>query len=266
MFHFIGDAGIDYYKVENEKLLGGCSLNCATHFKRNSKAQASLYFPTISNNKKLSSHLKNEGIFSHPFKRDGDYPRQDIEILDTGEKNFTHYHPGVLEDFQFTENEFNMISKIDGPIICPLYEQIMPIINQVIRANKKAKYIFDFQDANDFNHEFERILPYLKIADLSQFGLKKEDTLLKRKIHQFASKYKKNLIITQGASEIIFYDKGDQSIVYPEEMVEAVVDSTGAGDAFLGSFLAFSCEHSMKVAIEKASSYAATIILKKGSI
>ena len=53
---------------------------------------------------------------------------------------------------------------------------------------------------------------------------------------------------------------------YHPRILESVVDSTGAGDSFIGAFLAFFQSMTMDEAIKKSAAYAATTLKHHGSI
>ena len=88
MITFIGDVGLDYYVKQDQYLLGGCALNVATHFKRNSQAQATLISPSsLEANDQIEKHCSDLGIKTIPLKRNGPLPCQKIELDENGEKN-----------------------------------------------------------------------------------------------------------------------------------------------------------------------------------
>ncbi|MFG1591900.1 carbohydrate kinase family protein [Halobacteriovorax sp. CON-3] len=251
MYTFIGDAGFDDYTSVHERHLGGCSLNVATHFMRNSNSKATLIYPAASDGQVIINHCQKEGIQAVPLFREGKTPVQFIETLESGEKNFTEYKSGVLENFQFTKEELQLIKELEGHIVCPLYSQILPFVDQLIEAKPRAKFIFDFHDAQGF--EIEK---YLKVAELALFGLTPSHDL-EFYLREFVKAHKISVLITRSAGEISFFNK-NESISYTPQPVDVVIDSTGAGDAFLGAYLAHKN-------LEKASHYAKSILSVRGA-
>ncbi|MFG1485164.1 PfkB family carbohydrate kinase [Halobacteriovorax sp. RZ-1] len=251
MYTFIGDAGFDDYTSVHERHLGGCSLNVATHFMRNSNSKATLIYPAASDGQVIINHCQKEGIQAVPLFREGKTPVQFIETLESGEKNFTEYKSGVLENFQFTKEELQLIKELEGHIVCPLYSQILPFVDQLIEAKPRAKFIFDFHDASEI--EIEK---YLKHASLAQFGL-----VTGHPLEDFLYDYVKNhdikILVTRGKDKISKLSEKQIENFSPIPLVP-VVDSTGAGDAFLGAFLALNN-------IEKASHYAKSILSVRGA-
>lgn len=254
MITFLGDAGIDHYIELNKKLLGGCALNAATHYARNSGLTANLIYPSSLDDQTIESHCKHEGINTVALRRKGKLPCQEITISSVGEKQFLNYHSGILENFILTENEIEIVAQIDGIIVAPLFKQTFPLIDQVVAVNTKASFYFDFHDCSDFEYDIEKISNYLEKCSFAQFGLSPRSMHLKEDL--IASG--KNILLTQGAEQIYCYMNSKES-VYTPKRVAAVIDSTGAGDAFLGAFLALN-------SLEQASDYAATVLTRIGSI
>ncbi len=266
MHYFIGDAGIDHYVQDDIHLLGGCSLNVATHFKRNTQLEATLLYPSSSANSLIEEHCRKEGINSYPLIRESELPCQEIDITPLGEKNFLTYHPGVIQDFIFTMKESEYLSNIKGIIICPLYEQILPFIDQVITLAPQCEFIFDFHDAQDFQKNINNILPYLSLSKLSLFGLGSDDQSLIEELREYALKSKGEVIITQGAQEIIYY-RNSETFKYRPTLIDKVIDSTGAGDSFLGAFLAGrALHHDPEQRLQNAALYSSSTLLKKGAL
>ncbi len=267
-FSFLGDAGLDHYILEDELLLGGCSLNVATHFKRNSESEkeALLIFPTIRNNP-IEAHCQREAITTHPLFREGELPCQKIGRLPNGEKDFIEYLSGVLHQFQFSSKEREMIAKLRGRIISPLFTQILPLIDQVLEINHSVDYIFDFHSAEDFAKDYDQLYPYLERCNMAQFGLSnnRDDQILKSKLIDHAKKSSTELLITEGSSEIYFYD-GESEYRFMPELMKDVVDTTGAGDSFLGAFLAKREMIPVQKALEEASLYTHQILSQRGSL
>ncbi|MAF78864.1 MAG: hypothetical protein CME60_11925 [Halobacteriovoraceae bacterium] len=266
MFNFVGDAGIDHYTVENLKTLGGCSLNVATHFKRNSGDKATLFYPSIIENQ-IREHCQKVGIEAFPLLRTGKVPTQHIEHDSQGEKKFTLYEPGVIENFQFSPEECSQLKTIEGALVIPLYSQILFFVDQVISIHPGPFY-FDFHDAVDFKKDFNQIRPYLERAHFAQFGLSQteKDNELKELLLNYAYNEKIQLLITSSHHEILYFDTQELHQFKPIKL-ERIVDSTGAGDAFLGAFLAsLSKKIPPRESLEQASLYTHKVLLKKGSL
>ncbi len=253
--YFIGDAGIDEYLNLEKNYLGGCSLNVAGHYRLCSKLETHLIFPTITNNP-IESYCEEIGITHYPLYRNGELPRQEIDIQESGEKIFVQYHPGVIEGFVLGHEEKLLLKKCDT-IVAPLFTQILPFIDQVIEVSD-SKFIFDFHDASDFNKDINEISKYLKHASMAQFGLTLKDENLKAQLVNKSIELGIELLITQGSDEIYYLDaKSNTEVRYTPTKIEKVFDSTGAGDSFLGAFLYYKQVTTIHDALAKASTYAA---------
>ncbi len=263
MFTFIGDAGIDFYSEQSLHLLGGCSLNVATHFKRNTSKPCTLIYPSSCENQLIETHCLREGISSSPFIRNKRLPSQEIKIQENGEKLFGPYQSEIFDQFVLEENEKLILNQLKGTIISPLYNQILPFIDQVIDQVASISFVFDFHSAEDFNKDFKKLYPYLKLSKLSFFGLNERDVTLKNQLLEYALTYKKEILITQGAQEILYCVAG-KTYTYSPIPLANVTDSTGAGDSFLGVFLA-SDDLMPELRLQKSSTYAKNTLTHLGA-
>ena len=264
-YYFLGDVGIDYYTRRDEKYLGGCSLNCCYHFFENNGKNGILIHPSNQSKDQdsINRFLVTKNIQSISLKRSGTLPTQLINNLDSGEKHYEKYTPGICEDLCLNKQELS-IFKEEGQIVSPVFEQILSLANQLITL--KNKYlIFDFMDCTDFDKSFRKIRKYAEHACLAFYGLTLNDKKLTKDITDFyLSTPEKCAIVTRGKDSILYFEKGQQYEHYPQVM-NNVVDSTGAGDAFIGSFLAYRQRTSIHEAIENAAKYATSVLHHYGS-
>jgi sugar/nucleoside kinase (ribokinase family) len=191
-------------------------------------------------------------------------PDGDRVFLDWNRRGVTDLHP-----IGFTEEEINYIKTYDvlalGRLACVSKETVKRLHN-----DHNISMCYDFHAA--FNHEdIEAIAPYIT------YGFFSCSHLTEDQIHDVLQKAVqlgcKIAIGTRGCYPIIAYD-GERFYKHEVTPVEAV-DALGAGDSFIGAFLAsylhedmgnLTDEERMKKALKMAADHAATVVVKEGSI
>lgn len=253
---FIGDIALDIYP--DKTLVGGCSLNGAVNasyiIKSNSlEGEIKLAGPTIDDSKTIDLYLKRFNIKRINFLRSGKVPKQFIKIKDNGEKDFYKYEEGLLRDFQLKDSEKKTLQGYKGIIVMPCYRQALSFNREVLKNLKDAYIVLDLFDLKDFNKDLNQASEFIKQADMINVGLDLNESELISQIQALD----KDILITLGENGSIFSSQGE---MYKCECrpVEHVIDSTGAGDTYLSTFLVnrmngSSIEQSMQAASIRAS-------------
>ncbi len=287
--HFIGDLGLDLYHIADDTnllvnkkyYLGGCSFNSAYHYQKVSKEGPNLFYLAPNNLTSFLSKEVTQKIFElknaikfYPLKGLLHYPLQEIEILENGEKNFIKYTSGICEDFDISQihDELNSLALIKPKdlVVMPVFSQFFKFNNLIFNhlEQREVSFILDFLDGEDFDKDFDRIMPYLKKASLSVFGLNMAkntfDHKLSDKLSYYASMNDIEVLITQSHHQIIYY-KNRKRYTYQPKKSENVIDTTGAGDSFLAAFIHYKSILTPIQALQRASEYAKLVVEQIGA-
>ncbi|MCC3860324.1 PfkB family carbohydrate kinase [Pseudemcibacter aquimaris] len=265
----VGDLGVDRYMPENKLLPGGITGNFTRQarrvFKPDDQIQLISAIGTDEEEAAVALAAVNQpGIESHITFYEGKTPVQYIEIHDDGEKNFTKYEKGVLENFEINAAQEELIYEADL-VMTPVYHQITNVFAEVLSIQTDAIIAVDFSDFST-DPDFELLEDASEHFDIGFFGLKKSQTDLIEKLEQFALDKNILVVITLGEDgSIAFYDGA--MISQDAKPVPTVIDTTGAGDAFAAGFLSrLSIDNDIQASLEKGSEIAAETIQHLGSV
>lgn len=260
---FIGDIALDIYP--DKTLVGGCSLNGAVNasyiIKRDRlNGEVLLAGPTVYDSQTIDSYLKLFNLNRVNFLRSGEVPRQFIKIKTNGEKDFYKYEVGVLKNFMLQNSEKEFLQSYKGIVVMPCYEQAFSFNREVLSNLKDAYIVLDLFDLHDFNKDLNQANEFIQQADMISVGLDTNETEL---IHQLLC-HEKELLITLGENGSIFSSQGE-AFKCESRPVKHVVDSTGAGDTYLSTFLVHRINgRSIESSMQAASIRAAEVVQQIG--
>ncbi len=264
----VGDMGVDRYMPENRLLPGGITGNFTRQARRCFAKEHEIHIVSaIGNDDESKVALKAisvPGIECHIHQIEGPTPTQFIEILKSGEKNFTRYDPGVLKDFSINEKQKQIMMDADL-IMTPVYWQIYNVFEKVMSIKMNGTVAVDFSDfATDPN--FDLIDRYANNIDIAFFGLSKEQTELIEKVKDICVEKNILAVITLGAGGSMAIN-GDHSFQMPAIAIDKIIDTTGAGDAFAAGFLScYMQDNDVEAALEKGAKVAAETIQQVGAV
>lgn len=228
MILFVGDVGIDCYQTsEGDKFFwGGCALNAWRAAKRASGAH------------KLLS-IKGESILAWPddLKSESSQwpssnkalPCQKLTVDETGERNFLNYELGALANLKFSES-WHPFFKDVKIVALPLYRETFELCLSLLKSPrlKDLKFALDLSTLSDFKGDVSFLTPYLERLFYVQSS--------QNKVNLDLPHYGIHHVVTHGEAPLqYFYRETEQTFKFPTAQV---VDSTGAGDCFFGTFLA----------------------------
>ncbi|MBT3983159.1 MAG: hypothetical protein HOE90_17530 [Bacteriovoracaceae bacterium] len=263
----VGDAGIDEYRNLSQSFVGGCSLNNAYHLTKdyNQLCQTSLFSPIGSDAsaERVLSFCKKEGIEFLGKRYQGSTPSQIIEVLPSGEKQFISYHEGVFKDFSLSRDDLDLIENHDL-VVTVVFDQNQKFFDSLY-CEAESKFVIDFMDLSDFSYDLDFVESYLGKCQMAVIGFDHYDELMVLKVKKLAADYNRDFLLTFGAQGALFISEQNSQRVDAKK-VEKVVDTTGAGDAFLSYFIGEYTVRGESVSrsLEVASEHAKKVVERLG--
>ena len=234
----LGEICLENYHLADgceKKFIGGCSFNqwiAMNQFPTRAQLLAPIGDDSISIKvkKKLKSHEFSELVTLQSFP--GQLPQQEIKIKSAGEKSFEGYRAGVLNQLKVPDlYPFDIV-------VSSLYLQSLPLIRKVFRQRRPGYLVIDLLDYQDFAPDLDLLRECLRQADCIQLGLHNtKDFEFFRKVRELLWLFKKDAVITFGESGVKIFEQGREFEYGLLKPVQAI-DTTGAGDCFMGTFLA----------------------------
>lgn len=263
----IGDCGIDHYLPAGQILCGGITANFALHAKQAFPVNDTITIISATGNDfaagVIRSRLSSSGIECRIATLDGSSSVQQIEIEADGEKNFVRYDEGVLRDFRLSDEDRRIVAASDLRVI-PVFRQIREFFAHVMAIESSTITAVDFADFAE-HPDFSLLESYLHAIDIGFFGLSVEDDEAIDRIARLAALHDKLLVVTLGANGSRAF-QGGLTCACAAVRVDAVADTTGAGDAFAAGFLSQYCYgKSVAASLEKGALLAAEVIQRIGA-
>lgn len=239
---FIGDLTIDTYVQSGEIRLGGAALNGAI-WARKLGAKPSVV-TTVGKDmpsKEILKKLKKEHISkTHLQIRHGKTSSIEINVNEKGERSYGVWDPGTLARYHLRGKDIAYLSGMDA-IVVTIYPQFVHILDELravkqVGMNTSPYIVVNFGDLKEFHRDLSVVKDVLSYADLCVFGLHEtQDSELISKLEELAHAHARHILITLADQGSRVYAGGT---VYSEPAKQVqVVDTTGAGDAFLSAFL-----------------------------
>lgn len=263
----IGDSVIDYYKDQGKMYPGGNALNVAVMAKRNGMDKTS--FIGILGMDEAGDHiiscLKEEGVDISRIRHvKGPTGEAVVSLTREGERIFvsTNRESRVqsLVSLRFNEADMNYINSHD---IIHTSISINTDLSDELPNLSKIPISFDFSTSENWTEEYlQKVCPYLTYAFFSgsEFSLSEIEELTEY-VHELGVPV---VGITRGENPAVFSENG---IMFEQPSVlTSVVDTMGAGDSFIASFLTnYHQDRSMISALQRAAEYAAKVCGYYGS-
>lgn len=255
----VGDNIADYYPEEKNIYAGGGAYNVAVISKRLG-AKSAYYgvFGTDENAKFLYDTLKKEKV-GYPVNdiRKG---RNAVSIIkkEGAEAQVEAVDKGVYKNLNINKSVLEIIknSKIVHSNIYAYFEDYLP------KLHYKTKLSFDFSYLRNKNY-IKDIIPKIDIAFFSK-SKKEEDP---QEFLNWVSKLGVEVaVLTQGENGVLM-KVGDQ-IIREKAIETEVIDTLGAGDAFIAAFLTFltKAENNYEKALNEGLKTAAKYCKIRGSL
>lgn len=231
----IGDACIDNYIVPtNQRKVGGNAANTAVYLARGG-IRAS-YVGAVGDDadgKLICDRLRAEGVdISHVHARHGITAITDI-LLENGERQFLREEFGVGVDFKLDDEDISFCAQhtLAHQSILGLQWEFLPALKE-----RGARISFDFSSPRRYPESFLReTLPLVEIAFFSASHLHTADEK-SAWARELQAQGPRIVVLTFGADGSLAFDGRD--LYLQSAFPTTVVDTCGAGDSFIGSFLA----------------------------
>ncbi|MHA1673376.1 MAG: ribokinase [Promethearchaeota archaeon] len=218
-------------------------------------------------------HFRKSGIKTDYILTDPDAPTGSAMILVERKSGENSIVVSSGANHSFLESDITKLEPIlqSSDIAVFQFENPLPIVEYAIKVAKKGKTLVCLNPAPMITPFPLHLLPLIDILVLNE--VEAED-LVKYPIHEIddAKKTAQELlnmgvrlaIITLGSKGVVAVSK-DVCLFQPAFDVK-VVDTTGAGDAFVGGFaVAYSETHDLNHSLQFASAAAALNVTKKGA-
>ncbi|PIZ63996.1 hypothetical protein CO051_02715 [Candidatus Roizmanbacteria bacterium CG_4_9_14_0_2_um_filter_39_13] len=263
----IGDIGLDIYPNIGKHFPGGMALNSAYHAQR--LGAISSVVSAIGddiNGKELIefldlSYISIEGLEIIHGKTDS----VKITLDEYARPQYGTWNLGVLEKFRLTSAQKQYLQTQDIAVAVHLPE-LRSMFNDFAKLHlSNTLKVGDFTDLSEYGGNQEILKEYKNSFDIFALSIdEKVDTRLNT-FQSFINKEKKIGIALLGERGSAVFPHG-KKYVYPAEKV-SVVDTTGAGDAYLATFLVeYYHDQDISSAMGKATQKASIVIQTYGAV
>lgn len=164
----------------------------------------------------------------------GTMPFQEIDLREDGEKIFSPFNHGVLE--QLPDLKVKLDYKNYDVVMGPVHRETLPYFESFLEGkNDNQELLLDFTTLNEFNYDTNLVSHLIPQTKLMQFSPAQENQKLVEKIKNLDLDNQQVLLLTLGAQGGIL-KKSEELFPFQAPDIEEVKDTTGAGDAFFSTF------------------------------
>lgn len=215
----VGEVSVDVYDELGLDVLGGCSCNLARAAAA-SGAAVSLFAPLggDARGRRARAAIETLPLTSHVRLLGGQTAVQHIQIRADGERELGTWHPGVVATYVLEEGELERLSRMD--VIAFADTPAKTQCRDVRGPRRVADFSQDARTPWDFD-QLDVAFVGGSPADLGRLKAAASSTLI---------------VLTAGAAGAWAVDRG--RVLHQPSLATNIVDTTGCGDAFQGSFIA----------------------------
>ena len=226
----IGDSCVDHYTQQGQKFPGGNPVNFAVYVRRLGGEAA--FIGAVGSDEDgalVCQALRDKDVdVSHVQVLPGPTPTTQVEMQD-GNRVFTAYDTGVMEQYQLRDEDFDFIGTYDLAVSA-LWGRCEADLGR-IRA-MGVPVAFDCADLPE-DPAAQTALPNTDIAFFSDDGA--EEEALKQHMLALAALGPRIVVAMRGKQGSLAYEDGQ---FYSQAAIDCeVVDTLGAGDSFIAGFL-----------------------------
>lgn len=233
----VGECVVDKYP-NGIKKIGGTSFNVAKILKKLNPDFDVSIATAVGNDENgalIKKEVENKKINSIIETLEGESATQLLNIKQDGEKEFTSYSAGVLQEFRLNSKQIQVIKNSDV-LITVCFKQIESLFSETINVGTKGIIAADFTDLSDYDKNLDIINKHLPNIDIVFLGLKSNETKLIQNLSKLANEKNKLIVITLAEQGAVAFSKGKIYRIKAENVPD-VIDTTGAGDAFIAGFI-----------------------------
>ena len=228
----IGDNCIDHYLPPiNRRFVGGNALNVAVHMSRAGLSTA--YVGAVGDDpegKQTIKELRRQGIdVSHIQIHPGKTSTTDILLTPEGDRKFVYEYIGPLKKLELETDTLEFIIRHDLA-----HNSWLGGTEKYLSLFKRAKLLVSFDFGERYSQDFlDRVIADVDVAFFSTTEVAGHQA--KEFASQIGQRGPRLVVITMGHWGSLAYDG---SLHFQSAFPAQVVDTLGAGDTFIGVFLA----------------------------
>ncbi|OYD27011.1 fructokinase/beta-fructofuranosidase [Mycoplasma testudineum] len=274
-----GEALIDQFKNSDNSIIdkvGGAPLNVT--FALSKFKELSPYFVGIIGNDKYANLIEDDFNKYHMSKKylqnkDVKTTLAKVTLDNDGERSFT-FERGADETLEFEDIDFDILVLTSATAMLggSLGHSYDKYLEKALKQNKLIVFDPNYRNSLYFDtNEFaKKILPYIDKSNIIKLSSEEANIILRYKNldsndFSFFKNYSDKLIfITMGSKgvKIILHGR-----IYQVDSIKVnQIDSTGAGDAFLGYFLGYFISRFFPKSLKEIDSEIVLTIARKASI
>jgi len=235
----VGDCGIDRYVDVRADRPGGISLNFAANARRCFAPDDTVGVLTVLGNDReariVEAAIARLGIAAAIAREPDITPVQYIDRDAAGERLFVRYDAGALARHRLASDERALIAASDV-VIATVFTQIVDFFETVAGAPSAGLRALDYCNAGPPDDPLAYVRRYTPGFDIGFIGVAEGDGATLDALEAIARDAGHLIVATLGASGSVALG-GPGRVACPPAPVEAVVDTTGAGDTFAAGFL-----------------------------
>lgn len=259
-FVAVGDNCIDWYYLQQEAHVGGCSVNVSVYISQ--LGEDSAYLGAVGRDENgllIKKKLKSFGVdTSHLHVLEGKTAVTRIELVNH-DRCFCGYDEGVLAEKYITEEDLQFIRSCDY-MHTSVYGNCQEILRQV---EEDVVIAYDFA----YKLDHETVPEVLQHIHYGFFSYETDDEYIRRFLKECWDKggeHLQLLVATLGGEGSLCYDGKE---FYRHSIVPVKpIDTMGAGDSFISGFLVSRARGMDYAACMAAGSEKAKeTVLKKGA-
>ncbi|MBP9112174.1 MAG: carbohydrate kinase family protein [Polyangiaceae bacterium] len=232
------DVFLDAEGVTKAQTLGGISCNFAR-----SAAWAggeSALFAALGEDQRgerVLNWLAEERVVTFVRKLNGITPCQKVRIETNGERRFVGFDPGVLFDYELSDEELRAINSYEV-VALPCSPESHRVFDQILtkkRSGASYAMVADFSPES-LEGDGALLARYDEVASDLAIAFVGGDSSYIEPLRERSRQVETVTVLTLGALGAIAFHRGN---TWREAAVSTkVVDTTGCGDAFAGAFVA----------------------------